>query len=167
LLAIVIIGVLASVFIVSRAILQPFYWTITFLMAAVTGFQLAYITMRFVVNINQFDWQVPLISVSILTAIAAWQIVALGLSFRYTELSLLEWIRPTLASYGKIIRYILLVVLALAIALTFGASYALIEIALIVLYTVCVYYLVLPLVISSLGKLSITLPNKDNLLKNK
>ncbi|MBU9790001.1 MMPL family transporter [Lentilactobacillus sp. G22-6] len=167
LLAIVIIGVMAAVFIVSRAILQPFYWTIAFLMSAATGFQLAYITMRFVTNVDQFDWQVPLISVSILTAIAAWQIIALGLSFRYTELSMLDWIRPTMASYGKIVRYIILVAVGLSIALTFGASFALIEIALIVIYTVCVYYLVLPLIVSSLGKLSVTLPSKKNMLKNK
>lgn len=136
-------------------------------MSAVTGFQLAYITMRFVANVDQFDWQVPLISVSILTAIAAWQIIALGLSFRYTELSMLDWIRPTMASYGKIVRCIILVAVGLAIALTFGASFALIEIALIVIYTVCVYYLVLPLIVSSLGKLSVTLPSKKNMLKNK
>ncbi|MSE20607.1 MMPL family transporter, partial [Lactobacillus parabuchneri] len=129
LLAIVIIGILATVFIVSRSILQPLYWTVAFVMSAATGFQLTYLTMHYVTGTNQFDWQVPMLAVSILTAIAAWQIIALGLSFRYTELSLLEWIRPTMASYGKIVRYILLVVIALAIGLTFGASFAMIETA--------------------------------------
>lgn len=101
-----------------------------------------------------------MIAVSILAAIAAWQIIALGLSFRYTELSLLDWIRPTMTSYGKIVRYILLVVIALAIGLTFGASFAMIETALIVIYTVCVYYLILPMIVTSMGKLAVTLPNK-------
>ncbi|ORN29143.1 putative membrane protein YdgH [Lentilactobacillus parabuchneri] len=167
LLAIVIIGILATVFIVSRSILQPLYWTVAFVMSAATGFQLTYLTMHYVTGTNQFDWQVPMLAVSILTAIAAWQIIALGLSFRYTELSLLEWIRPTMASYGKIVRYILLVVIALAIGLTFGASFAMIETALIVIYTVCVYYLILPMIVSSMGKLAVTLPNKKNILKNK
>ncbi|MGF2385541.1 MMPL family transporter [Lentilactobacillus otakiensis] len=167
LLAIVIIGILATVFIVSRSILQPLYWTVAFVMSAITGFQLTYLTMHYVTGTNQFDWQVPVIAVSILTAIAAWQIIALGLSFRYTELSLLEWIRPTMASYGKIVRYILLVVIALAIGLTFGASFAMIETALIVIYTVCVYYLILPMIVTSMGKLAVTLPNKKNILKNK
>lgn len=167
LLAIVIIGILATVFIVSRSILQPLYWTVAFVMSAATGFQLTYLTMHYVTGTNQFDWQVPMLAVSILTAIAAWQIIALGLSFRYTELSLLEWIRPTMASYGKIVRYILLVVIALAIGLTFGASFAMIETALIVIYTVCVYYLILPMIVSSMGKLAVTLPSKKNILKNK
>ncbi|AFR99632.1 MMPL family transporter [Lentilactobacillus buchneri] len=167
LLAIVIIGILVTVFVVSRSILQPLYWTVAFIMSAITGFQLTYLTMHYVTGTNQFDWQVPILAISILTAIAAWQIIALGLSFRYTELSLLEWIRPTMASYGKIVRYILLVVIALAIGLTFGASFAMIETALIVIYTVCVYYLILPMIVTSMGKLAVTLPNKDNLLKNK
>lgn len=167
LLAIVIIGILVTVFVVSRSILQPLYWTVAFVMSAITGFQLTYLTMHYVTGTNQFDWQVPILAISILTAIAAWQIIALGLSFRYTELSLLEWIRPTMASYGKIVRYILLVVIALAIGLTFGASFAMIETALIVIYTVCVYYLILPMIVTSMGKLAVTLPNKDNLLRNK
>lgn len=167
LLAIVIIGILVTVFVVSRSILQPLYWTVAFVVSAITGFQLTYLTMHYVKGTNQFDWQVPILAISILTAIAAWQIIALGLSFRYTELSLLEWIRPTMASYGKIVRYILLVVIALAIGLTFGASFAMIETALIVIYTVCVYYLILPMIVTSMGKLAVTLPNKDNLLKNK
>lgn len=167
LLAIVIIGILVTVFVVSRSILQPLYWTVAFVVSAITGFQLTYLTMHYVTGTNQFDWQVPILAISILTAIAAWQIIALGLSFRYTELSLLEWIRPTMASYGKIVRYILLVVIALAIGLTFGASFAMIETALIVIYTVCVYYLILPMIVTSMGKLAVTLPNKDNLLKNK
>ena len=167
LLAIVIIGILVTVFVVSRSILQPLYWTVAFVVSAITGFQLTYLTMHYVTGTNQFDWQMPILAISILTAIAAWQIIALGLSFRYTELSLLEWIRPTMASYGKIVRYILLVVIALAIGLTFGASFAMIETALIVIYTVCVYYLILPMIVTSMGKLAVTLPNKDNLLKNK
>ncbi len=160
LLAIVVIGILLTVFVVSRSILQPLYWTVAFLMSAITGFQLTYLTMHYVTGTNQLDWQVPVIAVSILAAIAAWQIIALGLSFRYTELSLLDWIRPTMTSYGKIVRYILLVVIALAIGLTFGASFAMIETALIVIYTVCVYYLILPMIVTSMGKLAVTLPNK-------
>ncbi|MFT8907873.1 MAG: MMPL family transporter [Lentilactobacillus diolivorans] len=167
LLILLIAGVLLTVFAVSRSILQPLYWTVAFIMSAITGFQLTYLTMHFVAGIKQFDWQVPLIAVAILTAVAAWQIIALGLSFRYTELSLLEWIRPTMASWGQMMRYIMLVVVALAVALTFGASYAMIEIALIVIFTGCVYYLILPMIVSSMGKLAITLPNKKNLLKNK
>ncbi len=160
LLAILTIGVLLTVFIVSRAILQPLYWTVAFIGATLTGFQLTYLTMHFVASANQFDWQVPLIAVTILTAFGAWQIIALGLSLRYTELSPLEWIRPTMASYGQIVRYLMLVVVALAIALTFGASLIMIEVALITIYTACVYYLVLPMIVSSLGKLAVTLPKK-------
>ncbi|MCV3741043.1 MMPL family transporter [Lentilactobacillus hilgardii] len=167
LLAILVLGILLAVFILSRAILQPLYWTVAFVMSALTGFQLTYLTMHFVASVKQFDWQVPVITATILAAFGAWQIIALGLSYRYTELSLLDWIRPTMASYGQIVRYILLVVVALAIALTFGASLAMIEIALIVIYTACVFYLVLPMIVSSLGKLAVTLPNKKNILKNK
>lgn len=164
---ILIIGILAAVFTVSRAILQPLYWTVTFAMSALTGFQLTYLTMHFIAGIKQFDWQVPIMAATILVAFGAWQIIALGLSYRYTELSLLDWIRPTMASYGQIVRYILLVIVILAIALTFGASFGMIEVALIVIYTAAVFYLILPMIVSSMGKLAVTLPNKKHILKNK
>ncbi|MFD1125829.1 MMPL family transporter [Lentilactobacillus raoultii] len=167
LMAILVFGILLAVFILSRAILQPFYWTAAFVMSALTGFQLTYLTMHFVASVKQFDWQVPLLAAVILAAFGAWQIIALGLSYRYTELSLLDWILPTMTSYGQIVRYILLVVVILSIALTFGASLAMIETALIVIYTAFIFYLVLPMIVSSLGKLAVTLPDKKNILKNK
>lgn len=167
LLLILIIGILIAVFILSRAILQPFYWTVAFGMSALTGFQLTYLTMHFTASVKQLDWQVPLIAATVLAALGAWQIIALGLSYRYTELSLLDWILPTMTSYGQVVRYMLLVIIALAIALTFGASLAMIETALIVIYTACVYYLVLPMIVSSLGKLAVTLPRKKQHSKDK
>ncbi|WP_268913378.1 MMPL family transporter [Lentilactobacillus sp. SPB1-3] len=166
-ISVMIIGLLLSVFILSRAILQPLYWTAAFVASAFTGFQLAYITMHFIAHVDSFDWQVPIIAVAILTAMGSWQIISLGLSLRYTELPLLDWLIPTVKSYGTIVLYILLVVAAIAISLTFGASNALIEIALIVIYTTLAFYFVLPMIIVSLGKLAVTLPNKDNIIKNK
>ncbi|GAY72123.1 membrane protein [Lentilactobacillus kosonis] len=167
LISVLVIGLLLGVFILSRAILQPLYWTAAFVASAFTGFQLAYLTMRFIVHVEAFDWQVPIIALSILTAMGSWQIISLGLSLRYTELPLIDWLIPTVKSYGTIVRYILLVVIVIAISLTFGASNALIEVALIVIYTTLAFYLVLPMIIVSLGKLAVTLPNKDNIIKNK
>ncbi|AQW20838.1 RND transporter [Lentilactobacillus curieae] len=167
LLSVLIIGMLLAVFILSRAILQPLYWTAAFVASAFTGFQLTYITMHFIAHVESFDWQVPIIAAGLLTAIASWQIISLGLSLRYTELPLLEWLIPTVKSYGTIVRYIVLVAIAFAIAMTFGASNALIEVALILIYTTLAFYLVLPMIIVSLGKLAVTLPSKENIIKNK
>lgn len=164
-IAILIIVTLLAVFILSRAILQPIYWTFAFIISVFTGIQLTHITMHYLIGTGKLDWQVMPIMIATVTAVAVWQIIGLGLSFRYTTLSILDWIRPTVASYGQVVRYMLVVIVAIGISLTFGKSYLMISVSLIAMYTFAIYYLVLPMIISSFGKWSVTLPSKSHLIK--
>ena len=163
---ILIVAVLVAAFTLSRAILQPLYWMLALIMSVITGTQLTYISLDYVANVNEFDWQVPIIALVVITAVGAWQIISLGLSMRYTRLNPLEWIRPSMASYGQTIRYILLTVIMGALALTYGAAPVMIEVAMISGFSFIVYYMILPTIVSSLGKMAVTGPDKTRLFKN-
>lgn len=169
-MAIILTVILIAVFSLSRAMLQPLYWTIAFVISLITGFQLTYLSLGYFNHTNSFDWHVlPLVLVAV-TAVGAWQIISLGLSMRYTRLSLLEWIRPTMASYAQVVRYIMLVMLVIvaSVALTAwaqGMAMTMIELALITGFTFIIYYLILPMIVSSLGKMAVKASDKSRLLK--
>ncbi|MCY9806310.1 MMPL family transporter [Lentilactobacillus senioris] len=162
---IMIVAIALAAFILSRAILQPFYWLIALIMSVITGTQLTYLALDYVANVSAFDWQVPILAMVVITAVGAWQIISLGLSMRYTRLNPLDWIRPSMASYGQVLRYILLVVILISLALTYGSSMVMIETAMISGFTFVIYYLILPMIVSSLGKMAVTAPDKTRLFK--
>ncbi|KRM56433.1 RND superfamily drug exporter [Secundilactobacillus malefermentans DSM 5705 = KCTC 3548] len=151
---------LLALMLISRSILQPSFWLATFFVSSLAGMQIAHLTMRFMAGQSQFNWQVPVIAIVPLVAIAALQLIPLAIEYRYNEDSLLGWLTPAMTETGQTLRHTLFIGIISVIGLAFLRFNPLTEVMLIVIYTLIIFNIVLPITVTSLGKLTVTVPSK-------
>ncbi|WP_054645553.1 MMPL family transporter [Secundilactobacillus oryzae] len=155
----IVVGLmLLGLMIISRSVLQPAFWGATFLLSSLAGLQLAHLTMRFTSGDPQFNWQVIVLAMVPLTALAALQLIPLAIDYRYNEDSLLEWLLPAMSNSGQTLRHTLFISFMAVFGLAFLRFEPLSEIVLIFIFTAIIFNLALPVMVAALGKLTVTLP---------
>lgn len=144
--------------ILSGSVLQPLYWLLAFGLSIAGGVQLAQLTDHFMTGDPTFNWQVPLIIFVPLLLVGVIQLIQLALSYRFKDAAMLDWLLPGVTSLGQTLRYQLLTILVVCLVL-FSANFApLTQAGLIVLFTTIIFDIILPIVATAVGKLTITLP---------
>ncbi|GAT18331.1 multidrug RND transporter [Secundilactobacillus silagincola] len=149
----------------SGSVLQPIYWLITLALAVMGGTQLAQLTSHFMSGDPSFNWQVPLIAAVPLLVTSVSLLIQLAISYRFKEATMMDWLLPGISSLGQIIRYQVFTVLVICLVL-FSANFApLTQAGLIILFATAIFDIILPIIVTSVGKLTITLPSKRPHLK--
>jgi len=149
----------------SGSVLQPIYWLITLALAVMGGTQLAQLTSHFMSGDPSFNWQVPLIAAVPLLVTSVSLLIQLAISYRFKEATMMDWLLPGVSSLGQIIRYQVFTVLVICLVL-FSANFApLTQAGLIILFATAIFDIILPIIVTSVGKLTITLPSKRPHLK--
>lgn len=154
------IGVLLFLIIaiLSGSVLQPIYWLFTYVLAIVGGVQLAELFSRFMSGDPSFNWQVPLIVFVPILIVGSSRLIQLAVAYRFKDDNMLDWLLPGVTSLGRTVRYELLGVLVLCLTL-FSANFApLTQSALIILLVTIIFDIIMPIIITSVGKLTVTLP---------
>jgi len=138
--------------------LQAGYWFLTFLASAAAGYQLTLLIMGWLTGNTEFNWQVPLLAFIPLTVLAVVELTQLALSYRLNDGSLLDWLLPGINEVGQTMRHSLFIIIAGVLGLLAAESQTLTAVTLITILTAIIFNLVLPLMASSFGKLSVVLP---------
>lgn len=142
----------------SRSLLQTSYWFLTFLASAGASYQLTRVLMQWLTGNTQFNWQVPLLAIVPLTVLAVVELTQLALSYRSTDAALTEWLLPGLHAVDQTMRHSLFIVIAGILGLLAAESQVLTAVALITILTAIIFNIMLPLMASSFGKLSVIIP---------
>lgn len=146
--------------IVSGSVLQPIYWLLTYGLAILGGVQVAQLTSHFMSGDPTFNWQVPLIAFVPLLIVGVSQLLQLAISYRFKETNLLDWVLPGVTSLGQSIRHVIFTILVFCLVL-FTANFApLTQAGLIILIATVIFNIILPIIVTAVGKLTVTLPSK-------
>lgn len=156
-----IVGVLLfMVALISRSVLQPLYWLMAYGLSFAASFQLAQLTNHFMTGDADFNWQVPLIAFVPVIVLGTYQLVELGLSYRFNDEPMLDWLLPGVTALGQTVRHYLFAILVLCLVLFTTGFNPLTQAGLIVGFTAIIFNLILPIIVTAVGKLTITLPAK-------
>ncbi|GAT17885.1 MMPL family transporter [Secundilactobacillus silagei] len=161
------IGVLSFLIIamISGSVLQPIYWLASLALAVMGGVQLAQMTNHFMSGDPSFNWQAPMIAFVPLLVVSASLLIQLAISYRFKETSMTDWLLPGISSLGQNIRHQLFTVIIICLVL-FSANFApLTQAGLIILFATVIFDIILPIITTSVGKLTVTLPSKRPHLK--
>lgn len=105
-IALLIVGVFFIVLaIVSRSVLQAFYWLLTFGLAAAAATQLAQMMTAFLSGETTFNWQVPLIAMVPILILGVTQLMQVAINYRYNDLPFIDWLLPSLTEMGQTLRH--------------------------------------------------------------
>ncbi|GAW98877.1 MMPL family transporter [Secundilactobacillus mixtipabuli] len=149
----------------SGSVLQPIYWLTTLGLAIMGGTQLAQLTNHFMSGDPSFNWQVPLIAFVPLLVISVSLLIQLAISYRFKENGMLDWLLPGVSSLGQIIRYQVFTTIIICLVL-FSTNFApLTQAGLIIVFAMAIFDIILPIIVTAIGKLTITLPSKRPHLK--
>ena len=150
---------------ISGSVLQPLYWLASLGLAVMGGTQLAQLTSHFMSGDPSFNWQVPFIAFVPLLVISASLLIQLAISYRFRDSSLMDWLKPGVSSLGQTLRYQLFTTIVICLVL-FSANFApLTQAALIILFATVIFDIILPIIVTSVGKLTVTLPSMRPHLK--
>lgn len=150
---------------ISGSVLQPIYWLASLILAVMGGVQLAQITSHFMSGDPSFNWQVPFITFVPLLIISVSLLIQLAISYRFRDSSLLDWLNPGVSSLGQTLRYQLFTTIVICLVL-FSANFApLTQAGLIILFATVIFDIILPITVTSVGKLTVTLPSMRPHLK--
>ncbi|MCH5462322.1 MMPL family transporter [Lactobacillus sp. LC28-10] len=151
--------------ILSGSVLQPIYWLTSLALAVMGGVQLAELTSHFMSGDPTFNWQVPFIAFVPLLIISMSLLIQLAISYRFKEVSLLDWLQPGVSSLGQTLRYQLFTMVIICLVL-FSANFApLTQAGLVILFATIIFDIILPIIVTSVGKLTVTLPTMRPHLK--
>ncbi|PWG00069.1 MMPL family transporter [Levilactobacillus bambusae] len=150
--------ILFALFIVSRSVLQPFYWLLTFCISAGAGLQLGELTTNWLFGEASFDWEGLFVVLIPLAILVTTQLVRIGMNMHESEMPLDSWVVPSMTHFGQTVRHLTFIGIMLFAALFFTGSVTLASIALITIYTLLIFNVTLPLILAAVGKLTIVLP---------
>ncbi|WP_203649959.1 MMPL family transporter [Secundilactobacillus yichangensis] len=149
----------------SGSVLQPIYWLASLVLAVMGGVQLAQLTSHFMSGDPSFNWQVPLIAFVPLLVISASLLIQLAISYRFKDVSLTDWLLPGVSSIGHLLRYQVFTTVVICLVL-FSVNFApLTQAGLIILFATAIFDIILPIIVTSVGKLTVTLPSMQPHLK--
>lgn len=158
-IVLLIVGVFFIVLaIVSRSVLQAFYWLLTFGLAAAAATQLAQMMTAFLSGETTFNWQVPLIAMVPILILGVTQLMQVAINYRYNDLPFIDWLLPSLTEMGQTLRHRLFAVVAFSLGLLFTGYAPIVTVGWIMIFTVLIFNVILPILIAAFGKLTVTLP---------
>lgn len=153
-LAIVFVGLI----IVSRSILHPLWWLITYVMSALAGLQATQLIMHYTTNDGRLNWEAFIAMIVPLGIIGTFELTLLAVSYRKQNPDMLGWLHNGIHSFGKTVSYVMFATIIIMASLFFSLLHSLDFIGLAIIITIIIFNVILPLVMGGLGKLSVTLP---------
>lgn len=142
----------------SRSVLQPLYWLLTYGISVIASFQIGELINRFISGNADFNWQVPLIVMVPVITFGVTQLVELSLDYRHNEAPLLDWLLPGITASGQSFRHRLFGIIVVCLGLLAVNFAPLTQAGLIIIAAVIVFNIVLPIIAAAVGKLTVTLP---------
>ena len=141
--------IMLSLALVSRKVLQPFYWLLSLLISTLAGLQITDLISRFTVNQGQFNWQTVASGTGIVISVAVWELIQLSLVSRKHQQP-----RLILTRCGQMVSSLVWILLFAVVGLIWGFNYPIVRIGLIATISIVIFNLVLPLLASATGKLA-------------
>lgn len=144
--------------IVSRSILHPLYWTITFVISAFAGLQITQMSLSYLTNNSVLDSNSIFMILTPVMLLAAIELIPLAISYRKDNPDMMKWLSYEINHFGQKVRYLIFGVIMIAIGLLYSNLNAFLYVSLTLIFTTILFNIALPLLITALGKLAIKLP---------
>ncbi|MHA8138530.1 MMPL family transporter [Lactobacillaceae bacterium Scapto_B20] len=146
--------------IISRSLLHPIYWLITFGVSLLAGLQLTSMTTHFDMGNNQTNWQAVIIASIVFASVAISELSWIAIGYRKRELPFFESYHAVIVEHGKVIQSITGLTLITAISLLFINNQAIQQAGLIIGYAIVIFNVSFPIISVALSKLAEYKPQK-------
>ncbi|MCF6515260.1 MMPL family transporter [Lactobacillus sp. S2-2] len=144
--------------IVSRSILHPLYWILTYVLSAFAGLQISQMTISYLTNDSLLDSNSILLIITPLLILATAELVPLARTYRKDNPDMMYWLSYEINDFGQKVRYLIFGTILIALGFAFGGLNTFLYVLLTIIITTILFNITLPLMATALGKLAIELP---------